>query len=88
MPKDKLGDEIWIQRLRKFAIGEFKFGQGQYPPPGSKWRVAIDAIKKCTLFGAARRTDLFGNRLGCSCHYHQVNNSNFQLFSINIISVI
>lgn len=73
MPKTGKADDVWRARVTKFAVGDFKFGPGQYPGNKTRWYTDVERIKKCPLMGErGLKHDLFGRQLACSCDYHTV----------------
>lgn len=67
MPKQGKSDAEWKTRLREYAEGKFKFGQGQRPPKNSRWAKDIGLIEKCPVLC---KTKLFGGISACNCGYH------------------
>ena len=68
MPKKVKSDSEWRERLKEYANNNFKFGQGQKPPPNSKWTKVINQIDRCPLKNS--RKDALGRDLTCLCNYH------------------
>ncbi|KAK7489182.1 hypothetical protein BaRGS_00019560 [Batillaria attramentaria] len=71
MPKDGIGEQQWLQRLRAFAAGTFTFKKGQHPPKNSKWAKMLQKISDCPSQKAgSMKRDLFGNEIKCTCSFH------------------
>jgi hypothetical protein len=68
MPKKGKSDREWRERLQDYANNKFKFGQGQKPPPNSKWTKAIHQIDLCPVKHGKK--DALGRDLTCLCSYH------------------
>ena len=79
MPKSKLPDRVWKERLQLYSRGQHKFGRGEKPRKGSKWYTEIQKIDACPITqapasgeGSSRgsKRDVFGNVMTCTCGYH------------------
>jgi hypothetical protein len=68
MPKKKMTDREWNERLSDYANNKFKFGQGQKPPKTSKWAKVIAKIDLCPLKNG--KLDALGRNLICDCNFH------------------
>lgn len=68
MPKHVKSDAEWKARLRDYAAGNFKFGQGQKPPRTSRWATEIGVIDKCPAIVSTK--NLFGVVVTCTCGHH------------------
>jgi hypothetical protein len=73
MPKHGKSDVEWKSRLRDYAAGTFKFGQGQKPAKTSRWTKEICVIEKCPV--KVCTTNLFGKIVTCTCGYHSSNSA-------------
>jgi hypothetical protein len=69
MPKKAKSEKDWRERLKKYANNEFRFGQGQKPPPRSKWAELVNKIDLCPLKNG-RLKDALGRSLTCNCSFH------------------
>ncbi|EFX64538.1 hypothetical protein DAPPUDRAFT_334089 [Daphnia pulex] len=69
MPKKVKSDKEWRERLNEYAHNKFRFGQGQKPPPQSKWAKLIKQIELCPL-KSGRTRDAVGRSLSCTCNFH------------------
>lgn len=69
MPKKAKSEKEWRERLKKYANNQFRFGQGQKPPPRSKWAELVNQIDLCPL-KSGRTRDALGRSLSCTCNFH------------------
>ena len=72
MPKLGKTPAEWRKRLDEFARG-IQFGRGERPRKGSVWAKELAEIEKCPRQGKPAASDLFGNRIVCSCGHHEVS---------------
>ena len=70
MQKSGPTDSQWQKRIMEYASGDYDFRTGQYPAKGSKWGKAKNAIDICPMKTPGNMRDLFGNKLKCTCGYH------------------
>ena len=72
MPKTSLPKAVWIDRLKKYAVGEFKFSTGMKPPPASKWDIELRKVDLCPAHKVYSKLTVFlkGTRPKCECSYH------------------
>ena len=72
MSKKGPSKAVWIDRLEKYAVGEFKFSTGMKPPPASKWDIEIRRVDLCPAHKDYSKLTVFlkGTRPKCECSYH------------------
>ena len=70
MPHEGVSKQVWNERLKRYAAGTFRFGQGNYPPSDSTWAKKIDNIKNCPAHKSRGQSTLFGGRVLCRCRFH------------------
>eukprot|EP00794_Sanderia_malayensis_P013281 gene13281-14650_t len=64
-----LNTQKWRARIRAYDNGNFKFGQGQWPPKGNKWHKELCRVDACPR-KAKFHKDIFGRVVTCVCGYH------------------
>ena len=80
MPKKGQPDSYWMEIMKSYAQGSYKFTKGKRPG-SKKWRDVLKRIEACPRHQEGGGLDLRGHRLVCKCGYHEVGKICF--YSLN-----
>lgn len=82
MPNTGPSPEEWKSRLRRYAIGDYKFGSGRKPGAKSFWRKELNKIDTCPKHRNKALVNALGRKITCVCGYHTEHTIFKQLLGI------